>query len=172
MTKSIAETPPVGSAETSLRERIGEVRTRIQDAARRAGRDAREIALIAVTKHASIDLIREAIGLGQVDFGENRVQQLVQRAAQIEEHFSRRRQLPEAAGDPSHPTSVRWHMIGHLQRNKVRKAVELCRLIHGVDSLRVAEEIQAAATRRETPVEVLVQVNVAGEQSKSGVAPA
>lgn len=172
MTKSIAETPSVGSAETSLRERLDEVRTRIRDAARRAGRDPREVALIAVTKHASIDLIREAIGLGQVDFGENRVQQLVQRAAQIDEHFSRRRQLPEAAGDASHPTSVRWHMIGHLQRNKVRKAVELCRLIHGVDSLRVAEEIQAAAARRETPVEVLVQVNVAGEQSKSGVAPA
>lgn len=172
MTKSIAETPRAGSAEGSLRERLDSVRAKVRDAARLAGRDPREIALVAVTKHASIDLIREAIGLGQVDFGENRVQQLVQRAAQIEEYFSRRRQLPEAAGDASHPTAVRWHMIGHLQRNKVRKAVELCRLIHGVDSLRVAEEIQAAAARRETPVEVLVQVNVAGEASKSGVAPA
>ena len=162
----------MNSAELPLSERLEQVRERVREAARSAGRHPGEIAVVAVTKYASIDVIREAIGLGQVDFGENRVQQLVQRAAQVEEYLSRRRQLPEAAGDGAHPAAVRWHMIGHLQRNKVRKAVEICRLIHGVDSLRVAEEIQAVSARREHPVEVLVQVNVAGEASKSGVAAA
>jgi pyridoxal phosphate enzyme (YggS family) len=66
---------------------------------------------------------------------------------------------------------VRWHMIGSLQRNKARKCMEVARLIHGVDSLRLAEELQAAAVRRETPMEVLVEVNVSGEASKKGIAP-
>ena len=160
------------SRDGTLRERIDSVRDRIAAAAAQAGRDAREIALVAVTKHASMDQVRELIGLGHVDLGENRVQQLVQRAAQVDEFLSRRRQLPESAGEGDHPTEVRWHMVGRLQRNKVRKAVDLSRLIHGVDSLRLAEEIQSVAVRREHPVEILVQVNVAGETAKGGVAPA
>lgn len=148
------------------------MKERIAAAAAQAGRDPREIALVAVTKHASMDQVRELIGLGHVDLGENRVQQLVQRAAQVDELLSRRRQLPESAGAGDHPSQVRWHMVGRLQRNKVRKAVELSRLVHGVDSLRLAEEIQSVAVRREHPVEILVQVNVAGETAKGGVAPA
>ena len=70
------------------------------------------------------------------------------------------------------PGEVRWHMIGHLQRNKVRKVLAVSRLIHSVDSLRLAEEIQAVASRMERTVEVLIQVNVAGEKQKFGVAPA
>jgi hypothetical protein len=108
--------------------------------------------------------------MGQVDFGENRVQNLVQRAAQIDEYLARRRQLgPRTGGGPP---GIRWHMIGHMQRNKVRKVVGLVRLIHSLDSLRLAEEIQAAAVRAVDPVDVLVQVNIAGSKSKSGIAPA
>jgi len=160
------------SRDGTLRERFDAIRDRIAAAAAQAGREPREIALVAVTKHASMDQVRELIGLGHVDLGENRVQQLVQRAAQVDEFLSRRRQLPESAGSGEHPSRVRWHMVGRLQRNKVRKAVELSRLVHGVDSLRLAEEIQSVAVRREHPVEILVQVNVAGESAKGGVAPA
>ena len=160
------------SRDGTLRERLDSVKERIAAAATQAGRDPREIALVAVTKHASMDQIRELIGLGHVDLGENRVQQLMQRAAQVDEFLSRRRQLPESAGTGEHPSQARWHMVGRLQRNKVRKAVELSRLIHGVDSLRLAEEIQSVAVRREQPVEILIQVNVAGEAAKGGVAPA
>jgi pyridoxal phosphate enzyme (YggS family) len=160
------------AASATLGERLESVRGRIAAAAAAAGRHPGEIALVAVTKNASIDQIRELIGLGQVDLGENRVQQLVQRAAQIDESIARRRQLPEASADAPRLSPPRWHMIGRLQRNKIRKAVELSRLIHGVDSLRLAEEIQLCASRRETPIEILVQVNVAGERSKGGVVPA
>jgi len=139
--------------------------------------------LVVVTKSASIDQIRELIGFGQVDFGENRVQQLIQRAAAIEEFAARRRGLggvaATGAGAPGGAGSagaafpaVRWHMVGTLQRNKVRKCIELARLIHSVDNLRLAEEIQMASMKRSEPVDVLVEVNVAGEKSKQGVAPA
>jgi len=165
---------PVSSTRSpaALGERLVELRQRIAAAATAAGRHPGEILLVAVTKNASIDQIRELLALGQVDLGENRVQQLVQRAAQIDEALARRRQLPESAAESPPIKAPRWHMIGHLQRNKVRKAVELSRLIHGVDSLRLAEEIQLSAARRETPIEILVQVNVAGEASKGGVVPA
>jgi hypothetical protein len=78
--------------------------------------------------------------------------------------------LNVAASGPS--TAIRWHLIGHLQRNKVKKAVEFSRLIHTVDSLRVAEDIQTAANKIGRPVDVLLQVNTSGESSKSGIAPA
>lgn len=151
---------------TTLRQRYTSVRERIAKAAVRAGRPAEAITLVVVSKSGSVDQIRELMQLGQVDFAENRVQQLLQRVALVDE-WRRRRQ--ELAGET---LPVRWHMIGTLQRNKVRKALEVSRLVHSVDSLRLAEEIQAAAQRRETPIEVLVEVNVAGERNKSGVAPA
>ncbi len=150
----------------TLKERYTNVRDRIAQAAARVGRKPAAITLCVVSKSASVDQIRELMQLGQIDFGENRVQQLVQRAALVDEW---RRRRTELAGES---LPVRWHMIGSLQRNKVKKAVDLARLIHSVDSLRLAEEIQAAASKRETPVEVLVEVNVAGERSKQGVATA
>ncbi|MBL8764795.1 MAG: YggS family pyridoxal phosphate-dependent enzyme [Phycisphaerae bacterium] len=156
----------------SLRDRFMEVRERLSAAAGRSGRSERDVVLVAVSKYAEPDQIRELISMGHRDFGENQVQQLVQRAVLIDEWLGRQRVLPQAglrAGQPP-PTPVRWHMIGHLQRNKARKPVEFCRLIHSVDSLRLAEEIQAAAAKREQPAEVLVQVNVSGEASKFGCA--
>jgi len=168
-----------GSDETSpdtrtLRERYDEVRARIAAAADKSGRRASDIVLVAVTKYASIEDIRELVSLGHADLGENRVQQLVQRAAIIEE-FNGRRSERGARVAP-----VRWHMIGSLQRNKVKQAVDTVRLIHSVDSLRLAEELQEYAEERGSapggdkygPVDVLVEVNVAGERSKHGCAPA
>lgn len=162
----MAATSETHTEGTTLKERYSAVRERVAKAAARAGRNPAAITLCVVSKSGSVEQIRELMQLGQIDFAENRVQQLVQRAALVDE-WRRRRQ--ELAGEAA---PVRWHMIGALQRNKVKKAIELSRLIHSVDSLRLAEEIQAAAQKRENPVEVLVEVNVAGERSKSGVAPA
>lgn len=163
----------------SLKDRYLEVRQRCAEAAKKAGRNPAGIMLVAVSKYAGIDDVRELINLGHRDFGENLVPSLVQRAAMIEEWQARQKTLPRtkagapAANGPVTPsTPVRWHMIGHLQRNKVKKAVELSRLIHSVDSLRLAEEIQQAANKLGKTAEVLVQVNTSGEPSKFGCAPA
>ena len=158
-------------ANSSLKKRYESVRERIAAAATSHGRRPQDIVLTVVTKHASIDQIRELIELGQVDFAENRVQALIQRVAQIDEFLQRHRQLSSSRA-VNIPDKLRWHMVGHLQRNKVRKVLDIVRLIHSVDSLRLVEEIQTAAGRREEPVEVLIQVNTSGEKTKSGVAPA
>lgn len=164
-----------GSEAETLESRYQSVKRRIAEAAKRSGRDASEIMLVAVTKFAEADQVRSLIQLGHRDFGENKVQNLLHRVGMVEEFMARRRVLPRSrqAHDgesllPNGEDAVRWHMIGHLQRNKARKAVEFCRLIHSVDSLRLAEEIQAMAMKREHPVEVLVQVNCSGEASKFG----
>jgi pyridoxal phosphate enzyme (YggS family) len=172
----------------TLKDRFTEVRQRIAAAAKRSGRSPESVLLVAVTKTAEPDQIRELIRLGHADLGENRVQQLVQRHAIIDEWMQRQRSLPgvqwqrdtpgadpfaakaPAPARPGLPPAVRWHMIGHLQRNKARKAVDLCRLIHSVDSLRLAEELQAIGLKREKPIEVLLQVNCSHEPQKHGCA--
>lgn len=170
--------PVVVSADGGVADAIGlkdrylAVKDRIARAAKKAGTHPSSIMLVAVTKFAEPDQIRDLIRLGHSDFGENKIQQLVQRAAIIDEWMTRQKTMhggAQASGQAS-TTPVRWHMIGHLQRNKARKAVELCRLIHSVDSLRLAEELQQIAHRREKPIEVLVQVNCSGENSKFGCA--
>lgn len=146
---------------------------RIAAAAVRSGRQPGDVICVAVTKTASPDQIRQLVELGHRDLGENRVQQLVQRAAQLDEYLSRRRTMagvmprPDAAAPPE----VRWHMIGHLQRNKVKPVLPLAKLIHSVDSLRLAEEIHAAGAKFDHPIDVLLQVNTSGEESKFGIAP-
>lgn len=170
------ESMMTGSMAETLESRYKSVRQRIADAAKKFGRDASDIMLVAVTKFAEADQVRSLIQMGHRDFGENKVQNLLHRAGMVEEFMSRRRVLPRARfahdGDtllpPGTDDAVRWHMIGHLQRNKARKAIEFCRLIHSVDSLRLAEEIQGIAMKRESPVEVLVEVNCSGEASKFG----
>ena len=157
--------------ERPIRERYEEVKQRIAAAAQRSGRRASDVLLVAVTKTASIEQIRELIALGQADLGENRVQQLQQRAAIIDEFLARRKEMGSASAGRA-PSQVRWHMIGTLQRNKVKKAIEIARLIHSVDNLRLAEELQVAAEKRDRPVEVLVEVNIADESTKHGIAPA
>lgn len=154
--------PPAG-----LADRLKDVRDRIAAAAVKAKRDPAEVTLIAVTKSAGPEQIRELLSLGVADLGENRVQQLQQRAAQLNEFLSRRQKGGEADGMPAR---IRWHMIGHLQRNKVKALLPLVNVIHSVDSLRLAEEIDAAAAKLGRRQPVLMQLNASEEPQKAGVA--
>ena len=123
---------------TTIKERYESVIQRIDQAAGRIGKDPSGIHLVAVTKHATVDEVRQLVDLGHVDFGENRLQHFTQLAAQLEEYVVRRKEL----GEPDLKNPIRWHFIGHLQRNKCRRVLPLTRLIHTLDSLRLAEEIQ------------------------------
>jgi pyridoxal phosphate enzyme (YggS family) len=132
--------------------------------------------VIAVTKTAAPDQIRELVSLGVSDLGENRVQQLQQRAAQINEFHSRVTSRVGGGGGESTDRPVaqklRWHMIGHLQRNKVKAVLPLVSCIHSVDSLRLAEEIDTTAAKLMPgrKASVLLQVNASEEPQKYGVA--
>ncbi|GAB4322895.1 MAG: YggS family pyridoxal phosphate-dependent enzyme [Candidatus Sumerlaeia bacterium] len=124
----------------------------MSEAARRAGRPPDSIQLIAVTKGRTLDEIRALYDAGGRIMGENRVQ--------------------EASGKiPSLPSDIEWHLIGHLQRNKARAAVQHFRMIHSVDSLRLGEELQKQAERTGVSLRILFEVNVSGEQSKFGFRP-
>ncbi len=149
-----------------LAERLDEVKDRIATAAAKANRDPSEITLVAVTKSTSPEQIREILQLGVCDLGENRVPFLTQRAGQLNE-FLQRRQIH---GDGAPTPRVRWHMIGHLQRNKVKALLPVVSLIHSIDSLRLAEEIDAQALKIEKRIPVLLEINASEEASKSGVA--
>lgn len=183
----IATMPTPRALPETLAERYELVKSRIAGAAKRSGRRAEDILLVAVTKYATPEQVRELLALGHRDLGENRVQHLLQQAAMVEEYQSRLKALPatrKAAADaaatlfdsvPGKPgipdpaaTTARWHMIGHLQRNKAKKIVELVRLTHSVDSLRVAEELQTLALKKDRVIDVLIQVNCSGEDQKFG----
>jgi hypothetical protein len=157
-------------SRVELRDRYKQVMDRVAAAAERSGRKAGDILVVAVTKNASPEQIRQLIELGHPDLGENRVQQLAQRVAMTEEFVARHRELTSPRKIEV-PERVRWHMIGHLQRNKVKSVLPLVKLIHSVDSLRLAEEIQSTAAKADREVDVLVQVNASGEASKFGIAP-
>src|SRR5206468_2364090 len=120
-----------------LAEKLDEVKARIAEAAAKAKREPGEVTLVAVTKSAAPEQVREVLQLGVADLGENRVQALVPRAGQINEFLNRRLQHGEAGGVPP---KINWHMIGHLQRNKVKAVLPIVSLIHSIDSLRLAEE--------------------------------
>jgi len=149
-----------------LAEKLDELKERIASAAVKAKRDPREITVIAVTKTASPEQIREILQLGVADLGESRVQVLTQRAAQLNEFFQRR----AIRGDGTAPQRLRWHMIGHLQRNKAKAALPVLHMVHSVDSLRLADELDVLATKIGRRVPVLLQVNASEEATKFGVA--
>lgn len=155
-----------------LRDAYRRVKDRIAAAAEKGGRKAEDVVLVAVTKYATPDQIRTLVEMGHADLGESKVQQLQQRVPQMSEFLGRKKTLAAAAprGMGDAPSKVRWHMIGHLQRNKVKQVVPLVQLIHSVDSLRLAEELHAYGARIDGTIDVLLQVNVSGEASKSGVA--
>lgn len=160
-----------------LRDAYRRVKDRIAAAAEKSGRRAGDVALIAVTKYATPDQIRTLVEMGHADLGESKVQQLQHRVPQIQEFLSRKKTLagaaPRGLGDAPPPDRVRWHMVGHLQRNKVKQVVPLVHLIHSVDSLRLAEELHNYGARIDATIDILLQVNVSGETTKSGVsAPA
>ncbi len=137
-----------------IAENIARVRERVTEAARRAGRCPEEIALMAVSKTHPPERIREAHAAGLRLFGENRVQEFAGKAAA----------LANLAG-------AEWHMIGHLQTNKAGKAAELFGAVDSVDSLKLAEKLDAAARALRKKLSVLIEINVGGEAAKSGVAP-
>ncbi len=137
----------------SISENIAAVRERIATATRRAGRTLDDIALMAVSKTHPPDRIREAYNAGLRLFGENRVQEFSGKA--------------EALADLR---DAEWHLIGHLQTNKAAKAAELFRAVDSVDSLRLAEKLDAAACDLGKKLDVLIEINVGGEAAKSGIA--
>lgn len=134
-----------------ISENINRVRDKVCRACNRAGRDPSEVTLVAVSKTKPVPMLMDAYKAGERDFGENKVQELLDK-------------IPQMPGD------VRWHLIGHLQRNKVKYIVDKVHLIHSVDSLRLAEEISKEAVKREITVNILIEVNIAQEESKFGTA--
>ena len=138
----------------SIAENIAGVRERIAAAARRAGRSPEEITLMGVSKTFPVESIREAYQAGLRIFGENRVQEFAGKAAAL-------RDLREAE----------WHLIGHLQTNKAAKAAELFDAVDSLDSVRMAEKLNASAKSAAKTISVLIEINVGGEQAKSGLAP-
>lgn len=132
-----------------ISENLKHVQAKINEACARSGRETADVTLIAVSKTKPVEALREAYEAGARDFGENKVQELLDKIPQL-------------------PSDIRWHMIGHLQRNKVKYIVDKVFLIHSVDSLRLAEEISKEAVKRDITVNILVEVNVAGEESKFG----
>lgn len=132
-----------------IKEHLTEVKERIEQACIRSGRNPGEVTLIAVSKTKPVPMLEEAYAAGARDFGENKVQEI-------------------AAKKPELPEDIRWHMIGHLQRNKVGQVLGKAVLIHSVDSLRLARQIETDAAKAGLDVDILLEVNVAREESKYG----
>jgi len=136
-----------------LRHRLAQVRERIATAAARCGRESTEVTLVAVSKTHPADAIREALRAGVTDFGENRVQEAESKIPLVKDE------------------DARWHLIGHLQANKARRAVKLFDVIHTVDSTSLAQRLdRACGDEQRKELLVLIQVDLAGEATKSGVA--
>ncbi len=136
-----------------INENLMQVRKNIEAACQKAGRNPEEVTLIAVSKTKPVPMLEEAYQAGSRDFGENKVQEIMDKY-------------------PVLPDDIRWHMIGHLQRNKVKYIVDKVSLVHSVDSLRLAEELSRQAEKKQTELDILVEVNIAQEESKFGTSRA
>ncbi|MCI8515808.1 MAG: YggS family pyridoxal phosphate-dependent enzyme [Hungatella sp.] len=130
-------------------ERLKKIEQQIEESCRRVGRDPSEVTLIAVSKTKPVSMMTKAYEAGARQFGENRVQELLEKIPQM-------------------PDDTMWHLIGHLQTNKVRQVIGRTRLIHSVDSVRLAREIEKESAKRGLVTEILLEVNVAREESKFG----
>ena len=137
---------------SEIKTNLENVRRRMKEACERAGRDPESVTLIAVSKTKPVEMIQAAYDLGVRDFGENRVQEL----------------LPKIEALPS---DIRWHLIGHLQTNKVRQVIGKTYMIHSVDTLKLAEVISKESVKAGVLTRILLEVNIAGEESKFGVRP-
>ncbi len=133
-----------------ITENLEQVRKNIVEACKAVNRDPGEVTLISVSKTKPVSMLQEAYDAGSRDFGENKVQEIMDKYPQL-------------------PSDIRWHMIGHLQRNKVKYIVDKVALIHSVDSLRLAETIENEAAKHNVTVPILIEVNVAQEESKFGL---
>ena len=134
----------------TISERFSEVKRRADEAALRSGRDPSDVRLVAVTKTHPASEINEAIAAGATDIGENRVQELLEKYEDV--------------------APVRWHLIGHLQTNKVRQVIDKVVMIHSVDSLKLAREIDKRAAAAGIVMDILIEINSAMEETKSGIA--
>jgi pyridoxal phosphate enzyme (YggS family) len=137
----------------NLPENVAAVEERIQKACERSGRKRDEVRLIAVTKTHPVETIRQAYDLGIRDFGENRVQELLKKAEYFRED-----------------NDIRWHLIGHLQSNKAKYIAPLIHCVHSIDSIETAKELSKRAAQSGRSIDILLEVNVAGEESKEGIA--
>ena len=135
-----------------LQENYETVEQKIREACDRCGRERSEVTLIAVSKTKPVSMIQELLPGGTRDFGENKVQELCDKYDQL-------------------PKDIRWHMIGHLQRNKVKYLIGKVTMIHSVDSLRLAEEISKESVKKDAQTDILLEINCAGEESKFGIRP-
>lgn len=133
-------------------ENLAQVQKNIDESCREINRDSEEVTLIAVSKTKPVEMLKEAYNAGARVFGENKVQEIVDKYDQM-------------------PSDVKWHMIGHLQRNKVKYIVDKVAMIHSVDSFRLAETIEKEAAKKDVIVPILIEVNVAQEESKFGLKP-
>lgn len=136
--------------DKELQDNLKDVESKICAACERSGRKREEVTLIAVSKTKPAEMVQTLYNEGVYDFGENKVQEIL-------------------AKGPVLPNDIRWHMIGHLQRNKVKQVIDKTCLIHSVDSLRLAEEIEKEADKHNLVIPILLEVNVAGEESKFGM---
>ena len=135
-----------------LEKNLKSIQDKVKDACKRSGRHPEDVTLIAVSKTKPVSMLQEIYDLGIRQFGENKVQELTDKYEKL-------------------PKGISWHMIGHLQRNKVKYLIGKTTLIHSVDSLRLAEAIEAEAAKKNCLVDVLIEVNVAREESKFGISP-
>lgn len=136
---------------STISENLAEVEKKIAAAAQRSGRKSSDILLVAVTKTHPPEMMNEAIEAGVTDIGENKPQEVRDKFDDV---------LP-----------VRWHLIGHLQTNKVKYVIDKCCMIHSVDSVKLMDEIERQAKSHGIDMDVLIQVNISGEETKSGVSP-
>ena len=135
--------------KTTVGANINQVLENIKNACKKSGRNPEDVTLIAVSKTKPLPMLQEAYEDGSRNFGENKVQEIMDKY-------------------PNLPSDIRWHMIGHLQRNKVKYIIDKVALIHSVDSLRLANEISNQAQKKQVDVDILIEVNIAGEESKFG----
>lgn len=133
-----------------LKDNFANVEKNVADACARAGRDRSEVTLIAVSKTKPVEMLQEVYDAGARVFGENKVQEICEKYDKL-------------------PSDIQWHMIGHLQRNKVKQVIDKVALIHSVDSYRLAQEISVHAQKRGIIVPILIEVNVANEETKFGI---
>ena len=132
-----------------IKDNLEKVKEKIAEACQKAKRDVDNVTLIAVSKTKPVTMLKECYDAGVRDFGENKVQEILDKYEQM-------------------PSDVRWHMIGHLQRNKVKAVIDKACLIHSIDSIRLAKQISDEAVKKDMVVEVLLEINVAEETTKYG----
>lgn len=138
--------------DSEIKRNLHNIMLRARAAAEKSGRSLEDIKIIAVTKTVDVDRINSVYEYGLRDMGENRVQELLEKYDQL-------------------PSDIKWHIIGHLQTNKVKYIVDKVQMIHSVDSLELAKEIDTRAARHQRKVDILLQVNVSGEETKFGISP-